>query len=848
MAEDRVKETTETVANRESGLKSLQIQPFGFLLVTDLNLKILGVSDNIDEFLGLKAGSLLGKVLPESLKFVELDDFDEIASALGPVPETFRVSVKDKAGGKKDFLLTGHREGDKYYLEFEALIRTSRSLGMKLVSESVAKFRTCTMLEDLLYQIAQSIRALTDYERVLVYKFDENWDSQVLAEAQAERVEESFLYRYFSSKVIPFETREIYKNSFIRIIPDLNYESVGVATANGENLDLNNCFLRGVSPSHLSYMKNLGVNSAVILSIVIKGELWGLVVAYGYQVKELPHRVREACVSLSHLAAASIEYQVSNAEKEHINEKDDKLYHLTNIINSNSLPLMDMIELNRNDFSEFIDSSGFAVVDGDKVHNYLSSLSRQEILDLRNWIVEQNYEGIYSVSNLSRHFDKARGYCSKVSGVLAISPSSDYSRWIFWFRKPVLKMERPGVEATIVPGSENLESPTNARPFDSVEVQFADKLKERLIKHTLASTQKDKEKLEAHREFLASIVDSSKDGIVGFSSNREIISWNQGASDLFGLSASEVIGQPLSEIFGADDEVFSLISIDPSETIERKITRVDGQTLELSMKVYPIMNTGDSPIFGAAIIRDITAQKQAERELLLMSQQLVETNRQLEEYAWVAAHDLKEPVRTMGTYARLVFQDYEDKVDEEGKEMLNIIFSSASNAMNRIDDILSYSSLGRSEFSTAVVDLDDILSRVVKDLGHAIKESGGKVVSNDLPSIMGNADMLSLLFQNLISNAIKFRSDKPPVVDISGEVFDDIVLVKVADNGIGVSEKHKDHIFGMFKRLDTKYPGTGLGLSIVRRIVELHGGKIWLESEPGKGTTFNIEFRAASKD
>jgi light-regulated signal transduction histidine kinase (bacteriophytochrome) len=168
--------------------------------------------------------------------------------------------------------------------------------------------------------------------------------------------------------------------------------------------------------------------------------------------------------------------------------------------------------------------------------------------------------------------------------------------------------------------------------------------------------------------------------------------------------------------------------------------------------------------------------------------------------------------------------------------------------MNRIDDILSYSSLGRREFVATKVSLTEILDRVLSDLGQAVRESGAQVSYSQLPDIMGNADMLSLLFQNLISNAIKFRSKKSPVIKIEAERKDSIVLMKLADNGIGIDMKHRDTIFGMFKRLDHKYPGTGLGLSIVRRIVELHHGRIWLDSVPQKGTTFYIEFSATDSE
>ncbi|MCB9472063.1 MAG: PAS domain S-box protein [Candidatus Obscuribacterales bacterium] len=816
------------------------IQPHGFLIVTDLSLKIVQVSANIEDFLNVESTAFIGAFFLDRVNFSDPDVLDEIRASAGSVPETYRVQLLITELERLDCWITCHRSADFLIFEFERTIHTSSALGLKLVSEAVARFRSCANLEELLDQLARSLRVITDYDRVLVYKFDQGFNSQVLAESKQAELESSLLYMHFPSSVIPDETRELYLNNFLRIIGDVDYEPVPMRGARGVKVDLGKCILRAAAPSHIQYLKELEVRSSLFLSIVIKGELWGLVSCYNYSIKRPAHRVREACISLSHLAAASIEYLVSNEEKDLIARLDDGLYHLTNIINSSLMPVAELIELNRNDFASFIASSGFAVVDGGSVHNYLTTLKKDQIRELRNWLSEQKTEGVYCTSELSKEFDGAAAYNDHAAGVLAISPVSDNSQWVFWFRPAIGSAGDTAVDAEPL-WKDGMKS---SRPFNAIEIQFAEKLKDRLMKHTLAGAQKDKETLEAHREFLASIVDSSKDGIIGFSSHSEIISWNRGAADMFQMGADETIGQPLSSIFGEDDELFSLVSVDPSETIEKTIVRKDGQTLELSMKIYPIVTSETNPIFGAAIIRDVTAQKQAERELLLMSQQLVETNRQLEEYAWVAAHDLKEPVRTMGTYARLVLHDYGDRLDDDGLHMLDTIYSSASSAMNRIDDILSYSSLGRREFVATKISLAEILNRVMSDLGQAIRESGVKIIYTQLPEILGNGDMLALLFQNLISNAIKFRSKKPPTIKIEADRHDTHVLVKVSDNGIGIDMKYRDTIFGMFKRLDHKYPGTGLGLSIVRRIVELHNGRIWLESEPQKGTTFYIEFKA----
>lgn len=348
-----------------------------------------------------------------------------------------------------------------------------------------------------------------------------------------------------------------------------------------------------------------------------------------------------------------------------------------------------------------------------------------------------------------------------------------------------------------------------------------------------------------HKELLASIVEYSSDAIVGLSPSGAVLSWNKGARDLFGIEDEKAIGKNLFSLISSKENLIPMIGASTADTFEHSFTRRDGQALDLSIKVYPINGISDGAVYGAAIIRDITVQKQAEKELLLMSQQLVETNKQLEEYAWVAAHDLKEPMRTMGTYSKLINDEYHSNLDEDGKKMLSIIYESATNALARIDDTLRYSSLSKSTFSAESVNLNQVVRAVVIDLSKAITESGANISIGKLPTVYGNRETLAVLFQNLISNAIKFRRKAAPEIHIKAKVSTNMSVITVQDNGIGVDREDHQVIFGMFKRLDNAYPGTGLGLSIAKRIVDLHKGKIWLSSEAGKGTTFYVQLPTA---
>lgn len=361
-----------------------------------------------------------------------------------------------------------------------------------------------------------------------------------------------------------------------------------------------------------------------------------------------------------------------------------------------------------------------------------------------------------------------------------------------------------------------------------------------------------RESAEYRNRQLASIVESSNDAIVSFMLNGTVLSWNRGAQELFGYSVESTMGKALRQLIGPDmDKVIEVLRDGKRvETLEISFTNADGKTMHLSLCVSPIKDAEGKVVSGAAIFRDITMFKQAEKELLRASEQLTQSNKELEDFAWVAAHDLKEPVRTMGTYSKLLKQEYGDSLDEQAEQFLDFIHGSSITAMARIDDVLKFGAVRREKFEAHPVNLDDVLASVMQDIQSAIKESKAKfIIQKDMPKVMGKSEYLSLLLQNICSNAVKYRkADVTPEIRISAEKTDDgMWCVAVKDNGIGFEMEHKDKIFQMFQRLhrDSEYPGTGLGLAMCKKIVDLHGGKIWTESVLGEGTTFFFTVPAA---
>jgi len=241
-----------------------------------------------------------------------------------------------------------------------------------------------------------------------------------------------------------------------------------------------------------------------------------------------------------------------------------------------------------------------------------------------------------------------------------------------------------------------------------------------------------------------------------------------------------------------------------------------------------------------------TLQKRTEKltdQLALQKVELEEVNKELSQFAYVASHDLKEPIRTISNFAELIEEVYADKLEGEGKTFLSIIVQAASRMENLIQSILEYSQIGKIERKSSIIDGQNMVQEIENDLSLLIKENKVSLVYEDLPEFYADKEMMRQLFSNLISNAVKYRKeDSEPIVRIEAKEHPTEYEFSVLDNGIGIEKQYQERIFEIFKRLHdhTEYSGTGIGLSSCKKIVELHKGTISLESEFGKGSTFSF--------
>lgn len=348
---------------------------------------------------------------------------------------------------------------------------------------------------------------------------------------------------------------------------------------------------------------------------------------------------------------------------------------------------------------------------------------------------------------------------------------------------------------------------------------------------------------------LASIVETSDDAIISKDLNGIVTSWNRSATRIFGYTADEMIGRPIA-VLAAPDRVNEmpkiLDRIRHGERIEHYETRrraKSGQIIDISVTISPIRDQDGQVVGASKIARDITASKLAERAIIEQAERLARSNADLQEFAYVTSHDLQEPLRTIATFSELLRRRYSGHLDSQANEYVDLVIAAATRMSALIRDSLDFSHLIRQESVTpASVPSDLMLDWAIENLQSRIQECGAVIERGTSPVVTVDKSSMSQVFQNLLSNALKYRENgKPPRIRIEAETNEKEHIFSVADNGIGIPAAYHETIFGLFKRLHVSgYEGTGIGLALCKRIVEKHGGRIWVESEPGKGSVFRF--------
>jgi signal transduction histidine kinase len=241
-------------------------------------------------------------------------------------------------------------------------------------------------------------------------------------------------------------------------------------------------------------------------------------------------------------------------------------------------------------------------------------------------------------------------------------------------------------------------------------------------------------------------------------------------------------------------------------------------------------------------VRRAMREKKLREDHRQSQEELARSNRDLEQFAYVASHDLQEPLRMVATYTQLLAERYQGKLDADADKYIHYAVDGALRMQKLVQDLLAFSRVGRQGQARESTDCNAVLQAALKNLEAAIQESKARVQHDQLPVVIADSSQLAQVFQNLIGNAIKFRGSEPPLIRVSAKAKVKEWVFSVADNGIGIAAEHADSVFVIFRRLHARaeYPGNGIGLSICKKIIEQHGGRIWVESEVGHGSVFQF--------
>ena len=404
----------------------------------------------------------------------------------------------------------------------------------------------------------------------------------------------------------------------------------------------------------------------------------------------------------------------------------------------------------------------------------------------------------------------------------------------------------------------------------------------------------ERKRAEEVRERLAAVVESSEDAIITKSLDGTIIAWNRGAEKVFGYTSSEAVGRSILFLLPPDrahEEAHILERIALGEGVEHFETvrlRKDGTHIDISATISPIRDKSGAIVGASKIARDITERKRADQEIqrlnnemecrnqelqakatelqrardelevrvnertdeLASTNQVLErSNIELQQFAYIASHDLQSPLRSISGFVQLLRSEYDGKLDKQADDWIRRTIQAIGQMQTMIRDVLAYSRVDSRSRPFAPTAFLDVFNDAVALLESSIQDAGGQVSCGELPVVSGDRSQLVQLMQNLIGNGLKYHGDKSPNVYVSAESKGSEWIFSVRDNGIGIDPKYHERIFEIFKRLhdQTEYPGTGIGLAVCRRVVARHGGRIWLESEAGHGSVFHFTLQGSDK-
>jgi light-regulated signal transduction histidine kinase (bacteriophytochrome) len=718
------------------------IQPHGALLVMEEpELRILQASRNTGDLLGTPAETLVGGNL-RSL-FSE-DQVTDLRTYL----------LRDKLAGTpvymaraefigRNFDVLAHRQDGVLILELEERSEPSRLSSFDIysrLSSAISKLEATVTLQSFLDLAAQEIQFFSGYDRVMIYKFMEDKSGWVRSEALAEGLE-PYLGLHYPSSDIPEPARRLFSLTWVRHQPDIAYTPVPIVPENnpltGKPLDLSYALLRSVSIMYVDYLKNMGTQSSLVMTLLKDGKLWGLVACHHHTgPKHVPYEVRAACQFLAQMLSMlmSAKEDIENYQYR-MKLKSTQLLMVANI--SRRADFISGLIHDSPSLLEFVKADGAATVVNGQIASLGHVPSETEIEQIVQWLSTVMPEHVFATDCLSAFLPQAVSFKDRCAGLLALRFSDTKSDFILWFRPEIIRT-----------------------------VNWAG---------------------DPHKP-----VDLSSDG---------------------------------------------------QRLLPRTSFALWKETVRLKSSPWAEVELEEVKELRAALLELVLRRAE---ELGRLYADLERSHAELDSFAYVASHDLKEPLRGIHNYAEMLQEDYADKLDQAGKDELATMSRLSQRMGELLDSLLEYSRLGRTEFSNTDVDLNLVVSQALDLLQTRIQSEDVSVrIPRSLPTVKGDRMRLVEVFMNLISNGIKYNDKTAKVIEIGFESspLGNQPVLYVRDNGIGIHKEHYKQIFQIFRRLHATNEfggGTGAGLTIVRKVIDRIGGNIWLDSIVGEGTTFHF--------
>lgn len=715
------------------------VQSHAFLLVIDkTSLQILQATDNSQDFIGFSKDDLLKKnlqeVLPQSILQLLLDGCEK-----GNFDELNPISLPFQNAKEESLHMIIHEKNDQLILEIEPSHDYPSSANYFIKLENILQeLQNTTNVSEMLNRLTEAVRSLTSYDRVMVYKFDEQWNGQVVAEAKSSEVEPYLHLRYPASD-IPAQARALFLRNRIRIISDVHSTPAiiypGLNPKTQQPLDLSDSVARGTSPIHIEYLINMGVQSTMSIAIVVNDQLWGLIACHHYRPLFIDFRIRKMIRFLGQIVSGRLMLQQSKDYQNDRLQSEKVRSSLMELMSAN----WDVKAVLREDTPNLLDliqAEGVVLSLNGKLHSLGKVPAQAEINALIDRLSERQQIATTAVECVSEHQSFSDLALSETTGFLSVGISTAPYECIIWYR-----------------------------PELETEVFWGGNPKKAVVK--------------------------TKQGI-RLSPRKSFEKWKQ-----------VVRGR-----------------CKPWKKYESELA----QTL-----------VGD--------IRKVVIQKF--NELRKLNSDLKLAFDELEAFSYTVSHDLRAPLRGIEGFVEILQEDYHENLDDYGQQVINTIVDSVGKMNSFIDDILSISRVRKSAMIINTLSIANIVTDIWKKRS-SIEEKDRDiqlVLHEPLPELVGDHVMISQLFDNLISNAIKYSNESnPAIIEIGGKEEESLITFYVKDNGIGFEEKYADQIFDLFNRLvpEEDYAGTGVGLAIVKKVVQRHHGTIEVKSEIGKGSTFFI--------